>query len=117
MAVVVNIKVEDMKVILICNCFSMLENEKEVYILVVAHLYAGEPVSAKIFEKLNHKLLANLAHHRLYINLPWCEKKNTSLEFAKNHDQDLNLIDSQRNYEGKSVLHPADRADDVLRAG
>ena len=72
----------------------------------------------EIYRKLDRKLPQNPPRRRLYTNLPWCEKKNTALEFARVRDHELNLIDpvDGRHYEG-SLSHERDHGDDAMRAG
>ena len=116
-AAVINIKAEDMALILKCKDRRVPENIKEAKVLAVAHLYAGVTVSTEIFEFLGNKLPANPPRRRLYTNLPWCEKKNTSLEFARRRDQELGMIHSNGDFKHGSLSHDNDHADDALRAG
>ena len=117
-AAVVNFKPDDMKVILQYQKPQVPATKKEANILASAHLYAREPVPVEIYRELDCKLPQNPPRRRLYTNLPWCEKKNMALEFAKVRDHDLNLINDQtgRHYEG-SLSHVRDHADDAIRAG
>ena len=85
-AAVMNIKADDMKVILTCEDRQKPKDKKEANILACAHLYAGLRPSGEIYTALGNTLPSNPVRRRLYTNTPWCEKKNSALQFAVAHD-------------------------------
>ena len=116
-AAVINIKAEDMKTILTCEDHRKPKDKDEAHVLACANLYAGLPPSGEIYAALGNTLPSNPARRRLYTNLPWCEKKNSALQFAVAHDEDLNLIGPNNQYRSGSLSHPSDHTDNAQRAG
>jgi len=116
-AAVLNIRSTDMEVILTCKNRDDPQDVNEANILAAANLYAGRAPPVKVYAKLGGILPANPPRHRLYTNLPWCKKKNSTMQFTETRDQDLGLVDNQGNYLTGSLSHPGDHADDAQCAG
>jgi len=112
---VINIRSKDMKVISTCEDCKKPKDQKEVHILAEVNLYAGLPPSPEIYMMLNCTLPLNPPHHWLYTNLPWCEKKNSTMQFALAWDQELHLVNRKGRYSAGSLTHPSNHAEDARR--
>jgi len=116
-AAVLNIRAKNMEVILTCEDREDPKDKKEANILAMANLYASRVPPVKVYAKLGGILPANPPRRRLYTNLPWCEKKNSTMQFAETRDQDLGLVNNQGRYLAGSLSHAGDHADDAQRVG
>jgi len=116
-AAVINIRAKDMKVILTCEDRKKPKDQKEAHILMVANLYTGLPPSPEIYAMLECTLPSNPPHRWLYTNLPWCEKKNSTMQFALAWDQELHLVNKEGRYSAGSLTHLSNHAEDARRAG
>jgi len=116
-AAVLNITSSDMEVILTCKDREDPKDVNEANIFAAANLYTGRVPPVKVYAKLGGNLPSNPPRRRLYTNLPWREKKDSSMQFAVTWDQDLGLVNNQGNYLTGSLSHPGNHADDAQRAG